>query len=79
LTEVYARMLRKQLGLLANPCINQAKVKSIIAGLKEKHNQEQKKDDTETNHGDNKEAQKKWEENIKRRLNELITYAPQKK
>ena len=24
----------------------------------------------ETNHGENKDAQKKWEENIKKRLNE---------
>ncbi|MBI4929659.1 MAG: DUF922 domain-containing protein [Bacteroidetes bacterium] len=71
LTEVYARMLKKELGLLANPCINQDKIKSIIAELKEKHNQEQKKYDKETNHGDNKAAQKKWEENIKKRLNEL--------
>lgn len=71
LTEVYARMIRKELKLLTNPCKNQGKIKSIIAELTEKHNLEQKKYDIETNHGINNTVQKKWEENISKRLNEL--------
>lgn len=75
ITELYARMLRKQ---LQDNVHNVTDIKTLISIGKKliaAWNAEQRKYDIETNHSINTAAQQKWELTIRKRLDALKDYA----
>lgn len=78
LHEIYARIIRKELTSLKLKTANiddyiNSKIRSVLA----KFNTEARRFDLESLNGDNQEYEKKWEQYIKRELEDLNDYSSQ--
>lgn len=74
ITEIHARMLRKALSQLEDPCKDKKKIESLIDEQNNALQAEQKEYDDKTNHGLNADEQEEWEKKIKQRLKDLEKY-----
>jgi predicted secreted Zn-dependent protease len=76
LSQIYARQLRKKIADSKLNLFNFTKESNkIFDDIFFLYKERQNLYDTETNHGINNAAQKKWEKNIETELNELETYS----
>ncbi len=78
IAEIAARQLRKALAHIPRPCDDiprmQEQMKTLTRENKLWLNQEQLEYDIQTKHGTDRKKQKKWEERIRKRLQELEAY-----
>ncbi|HQV77342.1 MAG TPA: DUF922 domain-containing protein [Chitinophagales bacterium] len=74
ITELYARMMRKQISEQVKSSKDKSKYNSIVKKIMNNWDNEQNAYDDQTNHGANKTEQLKWENNIQLRLAELDNY-----
>jgi predicted secreted Zn-dependent protease len=76
LTEVHARLLRQKLARTPGLCgSDKARFGKIVDGYFAGWKTEQDQYDQESNHGLNQQQQRKWEEKIARRLQDLSLFA----
>jgi hypothetical protein len=74
ITELYARKVRKALNMMNLKLLNDEEKKKKLMEIKAQYENYQKKYDRETQHGKNKETQKKWEAIIKLELAKYDLY-----
>lgn len=75
ITELYARLLRKQLKENVLSTADLPKLRKISDAVFEQWGKAQSTYDRETNHSMDKKAQQQWEENIAKQLEQLNRYA----
>lgn len=77
ITELYARKIRKLLAEFKNPCGKEKEIRVIVDSLKQAERDENNLYDTQSVHSTNKDMQKKWEEKIKKEMDDLNMYINQ--
>jgi hypothetical protein len=75
LTELFARRLRRELGRLTRVCPGrESEVRRVFDRLAEESRREQERYDRETAHGMARDAQARWEREVRERLASLARY-----
>lgn len=76
ITELYARKMRKHISGLENPCSLSAEdLKAEAGSVQQEWDKRQKQYDRETQHSEDKEAQKRWEAMLAKEMKALEAFA----
>jgi poly(3-hydroxyalkanoate) synthetase len=74
ITELFARMLRKKISEIKNPCLNLNQLNILYHQFLSDSEKENHRYDSETNNGRIPAKQQQWENDIVKRLSELPAY-----